>query len=179
MAGDKTGADATDVITIKKYANRRLYNTATSSYVTLDALSTMVKNGEDFVVFDAKSGENITRSVLTQIIFEEEAKGENSMQAFVPSYLEMSLEALQKNQAQYTRTFGGEAAMEAMDQLTRRNMAMYESAMSAFSPTPSGDATPPAEDQTTTKADTSEIESLREQMAQMQQSLEAITKQKK
>ena len=69
--------------------------------------------------------------------------------------------------------------MEAMDQLTRRNMAMYESAMSAFSPTPSGDATPPAEDQTTTKADTSEIESLREQMAQMQQSLEAITKQKK
>ena len=72
----KNGADE-DVTVIKKYANRRLYNTATSSYVTLDFLADMVKNGEDFVVYDAKSGDDITHSVLTQIIFEEESKGQN------------------------------------------------------------------------------------------------------
>ena len=101
---------AAGVVVIKKYANRRLYNTATSTYVTLEDLSEMVKKGTDFVVFDAKSGEDITRSVLTQIIFEEESKGQNllpinflrqlirfygdSMQAFVPGFLEFSLEIL-------------------------------------------------------------------------------------
>ncbi|NOX96331.1 MAG: polyhydroxyalkanoate synthesis repressor PhaR, partial [Alphaproteobacteria bacterium] len=106
QSGRKNGADGEPTI-IKKYANRRLYNTATSSYVTLDYLAEMVKNGEDFVVYDAKSGEDITHSVLTQIIFEEESKGQNllpiqflrqlikfygdSLQSFVPSYLEMSM----------------------------------------------------------------------------------------
>ena len=139
---DATGADAP--VTIKKYANRRLYNTATSSYVTLDTLSGMVKDGQDFVVFDAKSGEDITRSVLTQIIFEEEAKGENllpikflrqligfygnSMQGFVPDYLEMSLESLTKNQAEFTRTFGGDAAVEAMQAMTAKNTSPFLSA---------------------------------------------------
>ena len=104
-------------ITIKKYANRRLYNTATSTYVTLEDLADMVKQGDDFLVYDAKSGEDITRSVLTQIIFEEENKGQNllpinflrqlirfygdSMQAFVPSYLEVSLENLSREQEKF------------------------------------------------------------------------------
>ena len=105
-----------DPIVVKKYANRRLYNTATSSYVTLVYLSEMVKNGQEFVVHDAKSGDDITHSVLTQIIFEEENKGENllpiqflrqliqfygdNLQSFVPSYLEMSMDAFSKNQDQ-------------------------------------------------------------------------------
>src|SRR3954447_9528795 len=102
---------------IKKYANRRLYHTGTSTYVTLEDLAGMVRNGEDFVVYDAKTGEEITRSVLTQIIFEEENKGTNllpirflrqlirfygnSMQAFVPGYLELSLETLAKEQDKF------------------------------------------------------------------------------
>src|SRR6478672_6806854 len=102
-------------VTIKKYANRRLYNTGTSTYVTLEDLATMVRNGEDFAVFDAKSGEEITRSVLTQIIFEQENKeGQNllpvtflrqlirfygdSLQSLVPSYLEVSIDSLAKEQ---------------------------------------------------------------------------------
>src|SRR4249920_2380863 len=104
-------------ITIKKYANRRLYNTGTSTYVTLEDLAEMVKKGTDFVVFDAKTGEEITRSVLTQIIFEEESKGQNllpikflrqlirfygdSMQAFVPGFLEFSLESLTREQDKF------------------------------------------------------------------------------
>src|SRR6185436_7932890 len=115
LSGEKsTSADA---VVIKKYANRRLYNTATSTYVTLDDLAEMVKQGTDFVVYDAKTGEEITRSVLTQIIFEEESKGTNllpirflrqlirfygnSMQAFVPGYLELSLETLAREQDKF------------------------------------------------------------------------------
>src|SRR3984957_11879352 len=114
-------------VVIKKYANRRLYNTATSSYVTLDHLCQMVKHGDDFVVYDAKTGDDITRSVLTQIIFEEEGKGQNmlpisflrqligfygdSLQSLVPSYLEMTMSSFAKNQEQMrqyaTETFGG------------------------------------------------------------------------
>ena len=114
-----------DTIVIKKYANRRLYNTATSSYITLDQLARIVKDGADFIVHDAKTGEDITRSVLTQIIVEEESKGANllpisflkqligfygdSMQTFVPRYLEMSMESLTRNQEQvrdmFSRTF--------------------------------------------------------------------------
>jgi len=141
-------------ITIKKYANRRLYNTATSSYVTLDDLSEMVKKGQDFAVFDAKSGEDITRSVLTQIIFEEENKGEHnllpirflrqliryygdSMQAVVPRYLEFSIEALssehEKIQSQLTKTLGGDP-FKVIEEQTRQNLAMFEKAMSMFNP---------------------------------------------
>src|SRR6185503_10615934 len=113
--------------TIKKYANRRLYNTGTSTYVTLEDLAEMVKSGEDFVVFDARTGEDITRSVLTQIIFEEENKGQNllpirflrqlirmygdSLQAFVPGYLDMSMEGFTRQQEQVrervAQAFGG------------------------------------------------------------------------
>jgi len=143
-----------DVIVIKKYANRRLYNTATSSYVTLDYLAEMVKNGEDFAVFDAKSGEDITHSVLTQIIFEEESKGQNllpiqflrqlikfygdSLQSFVPSYLEMSMDAFSRNQeqmrAQMHGAFGKAPGYAMFEESIRKNMTMYEQAMKMFSP---------------------------------------------
>jgi len=139
-------------VVIKKYANRRLYNTQTSSYVTLDHLCEMVKAGTEFEVHDARSGEDITRSVLTQIIFEEEAKGQSllpihflrqlirlygdSMQAFVPGYLDLSMESFTKNQeAMRTRiaeAFGGGG--QTQENLTRQNFAMFERAMQMFSP---------------------------------------------
>ena len=122
LTGEQTAP--ANAVVIKKYANRRLYNTATSTYVTLDDLSEMVKKGTDFVVYDAKTGEEITRSVLTQIIFEEESKGQNllpinflrqlirfygdSMQAFVPGYLEFSLESLTKEQEKFRAAAGME-----------------------------------------------------------------------
>jgi polyhydroxyalkanoate synthesis repressor PhaR len=153
---------AKDPIIIKKYANRRLYHTGTSSYVTLEDLAQMVRAGEDFVVTDAKTGEEITRSVLTQIIFEQENKGQfllpiaflrqliqfygDHMQALVPRYLEMSLTRFMSDQdklrEQMSKGFGGatfnpaaafsKQAMSAMDEQVRNNMAMFEEAMRAF-----------------------------------------------
>lgn len=149
MAEDKTGEGP---VVIKKYANRRLYNTQTSSYVTLDHLSQMVKDGTEFEVHDARTGEDITRSVLTQIIFEEEGKGQNllpikflrqlirfygdSLQAFVPGYLDLSMDSFAKNQEamrnRVAEAFGGgSTALEAM---TRQNLQMFERAMKMFSP---------------------------------------------
>ena len=141
-------------ITIKKYANRRLYNTATSSYVTLDNLCQMVKDGADFVVYDAKTGEDITRAVLTQIIVEEEGKGQNllpisflrqliafygdSMQWLVPSYLENSMRSFAHNQEQMRRymheTFGGMFPFGQFEQMGKQNMAMIERAMKMVFP---------------------------------------------
>jgi polyhydroxyalkanoate synthesis repressor PhaR len=156
-AGGKNGGER---VVIKKYANRRLYNTASSSYVTLEHLSDMVKEGVDFVVFDAKSGEDITRSVLTQIIFEEENRGGgqnllpiqflrqligfygNQMQAFVPSYLEMSLESFSKQQERFRSQLGamapnakmGAAGLGAYEDQIRQNMVLFDRAMKMFSP---------------------------------------------
>ncbi|MBY6260589.1 polyhydroxyalkanoate synthesis repressor PhaR [Azospirillum sp. 412522] len=141
-------------ITIKKYANRRLYNTATSSYVTLDHLCQMVKDGLDFVVYDAKTGEDITRSVLTQIIVEEESKGQNllpisflrqligfygdNMQSVVPRYLEYSMQAFSRNQEQmrdyFQNTLGGMFPFGRLDEVNKQNMAMFERAMRMFTP---------------------------------------------
>jgi polyhydroxyalkanoate synthesis repressor PhaR len=140
--------------TIKKYANRRLYNTGTSTYVTLEDLATMVKDGEDFVVYDAKSGEDITRSVLAQIIFEQENKeGQNllpinflrqlirfygdSMQMLVPRYLEVSLESLTKEQEKFRQQMAqafGVGSFGPLDDQVRRNMEMFEKAFSMFTP---------------------------------------------
>jgi len=142
-------------ITIKKYANRRLYNTGTSTYVTLEDLATMVKAGEDFVVYDAKSNEDITRSVLTQIIFEQENKegGQNllpinflrqlirfygdSMQMMVPRYLEVSIDSLtreqQKFRDQMSQAFGM-GGFGAIEDQVRRNMEMFERTFSMFAP---------------------------------------------
>jgi polyhydroxyalkanoate synthesis repressor PhaR len=144
---------------IKKYANRRLYHTGTSTYVTLDDLAGMVKGGEDFVVFDAKTGDDITRSVLTQIIFEQEGKGGqnllpiaflrqlirfygDSMQSLVPRYLEHSIQTLTQNQQKFrdqiASSFGnnpfGSAAFNMMDEQVQKNMTMFRDALKMFSP---------------------------------------------
>jgi len=141
-------------ITIKKYANRRLYNTATSSYVTLDHLCQMVKDGLDFVVYDAKTGEDITRSVLTQIIVEEESKGQNllpisflrqligfygdNMQWMVPRYLEYSMQSFARNQEQmrdyFQNTLGGMFPFGRLEEMGKQNLAMFERAMRMFTP---------------------------------------------
>jgi polyhydroxyalkanoate synthesis repressor PhaR len=149
-------------ITIKKYANRRLYNTGTSAYVTLEDLADMVKKGEDFVVFDAKSGEEITRSVLTQIIFEQEGKGGQSLlpitflrqlirfygdsiQMLVPSYLEFTIDRLTSDQEKFRDQFANGLGTSALgsqtrqlfaplEEQTRKNMAMFTQALSMFSP---------------------------------------------
>lgn len=142
------------VAVVKKYANRRLYNTASSSYVTLDDLSQMVRNGEDFVVYDAKSGEDLTRSILTQIILEEDGKGRNllpisflrqlisfyddSLRAFLPRYLELSMENFASNQEQIRRyiegTFGRFFPVGQFEDMARQNMALFQRAATMFTP---------------------------------------------
>jgi polyhydroxyalkanoate synthesis repressor PhaR len=148
-------AKSDEPVTIKKYANRRLYNTGTSTYVTLEDLASMVKSGEDFVVYDAKTGEDITRSVLTQIIFEQENKegAQNllpiaflrqlirfygdSMQMMVPRYLEMSIDSLTQQQekfrSQITQAFGV-TPFGSLEEQARRNMEMFERAFTMFTP---------------------------------------------
>jgi polyhydroxyalkanoate synthesis repressor PhaR len=135
---------------IKKYANRRLYNTAKSSYVTLDDLSKMIRAGQDFSVYDAKTGEDITRSVLAQIIFEEEAKGHSmlptnflrqiiglygdALQGVVPSYLEASMETFSQNEEKMRHAFGANPAIMNFETMARSNMEWFEQAMRMFSP---------------------------------------------
>jgi polyhydroxyalkanoate synthesis repressor PhaR len=141
-------------IVIKKYANRRLYNTDTSTYVTLDDLATMVRSERDFVVFDARTGEDLTHAVLTQIIVDQESKGNqnllpigflrqlirfygNSMERLVPSYLEYSLDTLTREQEKYRHQFAdtfGSAALDAMQDQTRKNLAIFERALNMFAP---------------------------------------------
>jgi len=143
-------------VVIKKYANRRLYNTDTSTYVTLDDLAAMVKSGRDFVVFDAKSGDDLTHSVLTQIIVDQESRmgGQtllpipflrqlirfygDSIERMVPSYLQASLETLAKEQERFRKTFAGAftpaGAFEAYQEQARKNLVMFEQAMAMFSP---------------------------------------------
>ena len=177
---------------IKKYANRRLYHTGTSTYVTLEDLAQMVRAGEDFVVHDARSGEDLTRSVLTQIIFEQENKeGQNllpvtflrqlirfygdSLQVLVPSYLEHSIGALAREQEklrqQMTETFGG-AAFGAMEETARRNMALFEKAMRMFTPFSSESAREAAEAK---RADAGEIEALKRQVDEMRRRLDKLS----
>lgn len=185
---------------IKKYANRRLYNTGTSTYVTLEDLANMVKGGEDFIVQDAKSGEELTRSVLTQIIFEQESRGTNllpitvlrqlirfyddSMQAVVPTYLEHSINAFVADREKIRETMAGSmgttplgAMSGAMQEQTRRNMDMFQhamaNAMTMF--TPFAGANP--ENETKAEAPAKEaanIDELREQLAAMQSQLDSI-----
>src|SRR4051794_26347741 len=138
-------AKSSGKVTIKKYANRRLYDTESSSYITLDRLAAMVREGREFEVVDAKSGEDITRQVLTQIIVDEEARGAtmlpinflkqliglygNSMQTFVPQYLESAMDAFQRNQSAVRDALGGN---NMLADLAKRNMAMFEDASRAF-----------------------------------------------
>ncbi len=162
MSETKSGSG--DPVVIKKYANRRLYNTQTSSYVTLDHLCEMVKEGVEFEVRDARSGEDITRSVLTQIIVEEEGKGQNllpikflrqligfygdNLQAFVPRYLEMSMDSFSRNQEEmrekFADAFGG-LGYKNFESAARQNMAMFENAVKMFSPFAPGAEHEPAQ----------------------------------
>ena len=154
MAAQKHKGDASGPVTIKKYANRRLYNTSTSSYVTLDHLCQMVKDDIDFVVYDAKSGDDITRSVLTQIIVEEESKGQNllpitflrqlisfygdSLQWVVPRYLEHMMGSFSTNQDQMRssmqETFGNMFPFTNLEEMGRQNVALFESTLKMFNP---------------------------------------------
>ena len=147
MASGKKGGEGP--ITIKKYANRRLYNTRTSAYVTLEDLAKMVREGVDFVVFDAKTNEELTRQILTQIIFEEESRGQallpvqflrqligfygGQMEGVLPSYLEMSLDSFTRQQeqirGQFSKAFGATPGAGLMDEAVKRNMAMFSEAM--------------------------------------------------
>ena len=139
-------AEGSAKVTIKKYANRRLYDTERSTYITLEALAHMIREGRDFEVIDAKSNEDITHQVLTQIIVEEEARGSNMLpvnflrhliglyggqvQSAVPQYLEAAMDAFKKNQSAMASAFGG----NMLSDLAKRNMAMFEDAASAFQP---------------------------------------------
>ncbi|MGH6986113.1 MAG: polyhydroxyalkanoate synthesis repressor PhaR [Caulobacteraceae bacterium] len=184
-AAPKAGRDGETVV-IQKYANRRLYNKATSSYITLDDLAAMVKRGIDFVVYDAKSGEDITRKVLAQIIFEEESRGQyifpiqflrqligmygDRMQAFLPSYLEMSLDAFLRQQENLRGQIAA-AAPGLLDDQIRQNMALFDRAMKMFSPFAS--RTEPAPKPTPSGDDIAE---LKRQMSAMQEQIAALAK---
>ncbi len=179
---------------IKKYANRRLYHTGTSTYVTLEDLAEMVRKGDDFVVYDAKSGEDITRTVLTQIIFEQENKeGQNllpvtvlrqlirfygdSLQALVPSYLEFSMNNLsqeqQKLREQMAQAFGP-SAFQAMEEQVRKNMGFFTEAMRMFSPFPQAPAGAPDAKPAVPASEANDIEALKRQMADMQAKLDKL-----
>jgi polyhydroxyalkanoate synthesis repressor PhaR len=194
MATNTGGAEAP--ITIKKYANRRLYNTATSSYVTLDDLCQMVKENKEFVVYDAKTGEDITRSVLTQIIVEEEAKGQallpisflrqligfygDSLGGMLPKYLEGSMKAFAQNQEKF-RTYmkgafdGFFPFGTSLEEMSKQNVAMMERAMKMFTPFAAEDsekpATKPAEE-----APSEKLEELKEKIDALQRQLDELGK---
>lgn len=211
-------ADKKEAVVIKKYANRRLYNTETSTYVTLEDLAAMVRSDRDFVVYDAKTGDDLTHSVLTQIIVEQEGRSggqtllpipflrqlirfyDDSIARMVPSYLQMSLETLAKEQerfrAQFSHMLGqnpfGAAALDAMQEQTRKNMAMFEKAMAMW--TPFGTQAPgpkpqeevgqpgaakgaePAQEKAgSDEASKSDLEDLKAQLASMQEKIEKLS----
>jgi polyhydroxyalkanoate synthesis repressor PhaR len=187
-------------ITIKKYANRRLYNTGTSAYVTLEDLATMVKKGEDFVVFDAKSGDEITHSVLTQIIFEQESKvGQSllpitflrqmirfygdSMQMLVPSYLEFTIEKLTSDQAKFRDKVAGGLGVPLTGQVfgpieeqTRKNLALFNQALAMFTPftAPVGTPEKPAEEPPSEPSARSDLEGMKHQLQELQKKIEGL-----
>jgi polyhydroxyalkanoate synthesis repressor PhaR len=181
-------ADDKEPIKIKKYANRRLYNTGTSTYVTLEDLAVMVKSGEDFVVEDAKTGEDITRSVLAQIIFEQENKeGQSllpitflrqlirfygdSMQMLVPRYLEASIDTLTKEQGKFREQMAqafGVSGFGPMEEQVRRNMEMFEKTFAMFAPFAGGQK---AADK---PRSSDEVDELKRQMDDMQRRLDKL-----
>lgn len=219
LSKNDPAADKKEAVVIKKYANRRLYNTETSTYVTLEDLAAMVRSDRDFVVYDAKTGDDLTHSVLTQIIVEQEGRSggqtllpipflrqlirfyDDSIARMVPSYLQMSLETLAKEQERFRTQFShmlgqspfGAAAFDAMQEQTRKNMAMFEKAMAMWSPfgaaqqpggkpdeaatqaASAGAAEPkhaPASVQDTGK---SELDDLKAQLASMQEKIEKLS----
>lgn len=222
MAEDNDrSASAADAVVIKKYANRRLYNTETSTYVTLEALAQMVRADRDFVVRDAKTGDDLTHSVLTQIIVEQESRAggptllpipflrqliryyDDSIAKMVPSYLQFSMTALAKEQERYRSQFTnwGPNAFEAYQEQARKNLAMFEQAFSMWSPmagsgdlmpdtkqngaapgVPTGapeqaeEGQPVSEQQDDSAAETTEIDKLKAELAEMQQRIERLSR---
>ena len=190
-------ADEADraTVTIKKYANRRLYNTATSSYVTLDNLCDMVRNGEDFVVRDARSGEDITRQVLTQIIVEQEAKGHNmlplsflrqliqlygdNVQAFVPRYLEVAMETFARNQgdirARMNEAWGGMLPVDEFQAMAERNMAMMQRTMEMFAGMPAGQRREEPKPDGDGEAEAADVGAVLDRLDRMQAQLDALS----
>jgi polyhydroxyalkanoate synthesis repressor PhaR len=164
-------------VTIKKYANRRLYDTETSAYITLDRLAEMIRDGREFEVIDARSGDDITRQVLTQIIVDEEARGStmlpvgflkqliglygNSMESVVPQYLEAAMDAFKRNQKAMTEAFGGNMFAD----MAKRNMELFGGATSPFGSAKKEEA-----------ASESEVDELRAELAKLQEKVDRLTK---
>src|SRR5438876_6129539 len=186
--------------TIKKYANRRLYNTGTSTYVTLEDLAAMVKEGEDFLVYDAKTGDDITRSVLAQIIMEQENKpGQNllpttflrqlirfygdNMQMVVPKYLEQSIDMLTREQEKFRKQIAGALSgtpFAPLEEQVRRNMELFQQTFSKFIPFAPRIGTSEAEKAPEPAPDEdNNIDDLRKQMKEMQERLERMSKEAK
>jgi polyhydroxyalkanoate synthesis repressor PhaR len=182
MAKAKDG----ETVVIKKYANRRLYNTRSSSYITLDHLAQMVRENVDFKVLDAKTGADLTHTILTQIIMDEESTGEqmlptnflrqlismygNSMQSLLPGYLEASMNHFRENQTKLRKAIEDSVAANPLTQLAQRNIEMFKAAATAFVPGAAPAAPAPE------KTDHEELVALREQMAEMQKKLDGLVK---
>ena len=186
---------ADGIVIIKKYANRRLYNTETSSYITLDHLAAMTREGREFKVLDAKTDEDITHNVLTQIIMEEESRGEtmlpvnflrqliamygDSMQAMVPGYLEASMDSFRRNHDQFKSAVEGAFANSPFAEIAKRNIAMFETATQAFAPgaTPAGPAPAAAASPSPQPAASNqddEIAALRNELASLKDKVEKL-----
>ena len=183
----ETASQDDNTVIIKKYANRRLYNTRSSSYITLDHLAKMTREGVDYKVLDAKSGTDITHTILTQIIMEEESNGEqmlpvnflreliimygNSMQSLVPHYLEASMDNFRANQTKLHKAFEDSLGNNPLAKLAEQNMAMFKAAAAAFMPgaeKPEPKAPPAGE--------AGDLSALRDQMAEIQKRLDALGK---
>ena len=191
MADRKSGAGET--VVIKKYANRRLYNTATSAYVTLEDLAKMVREGTEFVVFDAKTNDDLTRQILTQIIFEEESRGEallpvqflrqligfygGQMQGVLPGYLEMSLDNFSRQQeqirSQFSKAFGAAPGAGLMDEAVKRNMVMFSEAMKMWPGFAAVAPSAPAAEPKPAPADP--LDEMRRQMDEMRSQLDRLS----
>ena len=180
-------AKSSDKVTIKKYANRRLYDTESSAYITLDKLAQMVRDGREFEVVDAKSGEDITRQVLTQIIVDEEARGStllplnflkqiiglygNSMQTFVPQYLEAAMDSFQRNQSAVRESFGPSMLAD----IAKRNMAFFEDAAQAFAGKAKGEKQAPAAEPKSTPSN-KEVDDLRAELEALRAKVDRLNR---
>jgi polyhydroxyalkanoate synthesis repressor PhaR len=186
-------SDQSGTVIIKKYANRRLYNTESSSYITLDHLAQMTRDGRDFKVIDAKTEDDITHNILTQIIMEEENRGQtmlpvsflrqlislygDSMQSMVPQYLEASMEAFRRNQTQFRAAMEGAFAGGPFAEIAKRNMDMFEAAANAFKSGQPGAMpgfTPPTPAAPSAPADTNDLSALKDQLAALQAKLDKL-----
>ncbi|KQN39354.1 polyhydroxyalkanoate biosynthesis repressor PhaR [Sphingomonas sp. Leaf407] len=186
----KPVADGSPVI-IKKYANRRLYNTETSSYITLEHLAQMTREHRDFKVVDAKTDDDITHNVLTQIIMEEESRGQtllpvsflrqlitlygDSMQAMVPGYLEASMDSFRRNQEQFKTAVEGAFAHSPFAEIAKRNLAMFEAAAHAFKPgAPGTETAAPATAPASAASKTDEMAALRAELSRLQDKMDKL-----